>query len=70
MSTQNRDSAPADRTSVNIERHAELLWWSAELRVTPEQLREAVAQVGSHPDDVRRRLQEAAKASFKNMGED
>lgn len=70
MSLENLAGAPKDKTYVNVVEHTELLWWAAVLRATPEQVREAVNAVGPSPEDVRKRLQRAAKASFKNMGED
>ena len=57
MSDNLADRGPRDRTRVNVNEDWELRYWSKELGATPEQLREAVDQVGTSVDKVREHVQ-------------
>jgi hypothetical protein len=46
----------ADRQRVSLEQEHEVRYWTKELGVSEQQLREAVRAVGPMVDDVRRRL--------------
>jgi hypothetical protein len=46
----------ADRKRVSLEQEHEVRYWTKELGVSEQQLREAVRAVGPMVDDVRRRL--------------
>jgi hypothetical protein len=70
MAAQTRGTRPENPNHVNVTRYEELVWWAQELRVRPEQVRDAVVQVGPNAEEIRKHLKETAKASFKNMGED
>lgn len=61
---------PADPTTVNLEGHVEVEYWSAQFSVTPDALRACVAEVGSRAEDVQARLRKAAHDSFTKGGED
>ncbi|WP_246795677.1 DUF3606 domain-containing protein [Burkholderia perseverans] len=45
---------PQDSKQVNVHEAWELEYWSGKFGVTKDQLRKAVAAVGTHVDDVRR----------------
>lgn len=45
-----------DRSRINIHEEYELRDWSKRLGVTPEELKKAVAQVGTSADAVRKHL--------------
>lgn len=47
---------PADRARINVHEAWELEYWCKELGVTPDQLKQAVQQVGVMASDVRRHL--------------
>ena len=47
---------PADRARINTNEEHEVRFWSEELLITPERLREVVASVGPLADDVRKAL--------------
>ncbi len=47
---------PADRKRIDVSQDHELRYWSEELGVTADKLREAVQRVGPMVDDVRRAL--------------
>jgi hypothetical protein len=64
------DRAPRDLQRVNISEDWEIGWWSTKLAVTPHQLRSAVDAVGPTTTEIERHLKEAAKKSFKSMGDD
>jgi hypothetical protein len=51
---QNR--GPADRSRINVNESWEVRWWTQELGVTEDQLRDAVRQVGVSAAAVRRHL--------------
>lgn len=70
MSARTQPAVPEDCSHVNVTRHAEILWWAEELRVTPQQVRDAVVEVGPSAEEIKKHLREAAKLSFKNLGED
>jgi hypothetical protein len=43
----------ADANSIDIENDYELLYWTSQLKVTNDELREAVKEVGSQIDAVK-----------------
>ncbi|MXN74597.1 DUF3606 domain-containing protein [Burkholderia sp. 4701] len=47
---------PQDGKQVNVHEQWELEYWSNKFGVTKEQLKQAVAKVGTHVDAVRRQL--------------
>ena len=47
---------PQDRERINVNERYELDYWSKELKVSPEKLKEAVAKVGVMAKDVRKHL--------------
>jgi hypothetical protein len=64
------ERAPRDPNRIGMDEAWEVQWWSVKFAVTEDQLRKAVAAVGPTPAEVERHLKEAAKTSFKKMGED
>jgi hypothetical protein len=56
MADDTSTRGPADGTRINIHEPLEVDYWCRELGVTPEQLRQAVRQVGVMVADVRRYL--------------
>ena len=62
--------ASKDRTVVNVARAEEVVWWAAELSVSPDELHDAIESVGPSPEEIRRHLREAAKKCFQGGGED
>lgn len=56
MSDDKRNTGSPDRDRINVNEDYEVQYWSKELGVTPEQLREAVERVGPTVDAVRRQL--------------
>lgn len=56
MSDNLRSRGGQDRTRIDVGERWELDYWSRELGVTHEVLKEAVAEAGTHVDDVRRYL--------------
>jgi Protein of unknown function (DUF3606) len=51
-----RKTGKADDTRIDVEQDHELSYWSKELGVSREQLRQAVQQAGPMVKDVRRHL--------------
>jgi hypothetical protein len=49
-------TGPADDTRINIGEDYEVRYWTRELGVTPEKLKETVREVGPMVDDVKRKL--------------
>ena len=56
MSDDKRNTGSPDRDRINVNEDYEVQYWSKELGVTPEQLREAVVRAGPTVDAVRRQL--------------
>jgi hypothetical protein len=48
--------APGDRQRINVNQEHEVRYWSQKLGVTPEQLREAVKDVGPMADAVEQHM--------------
>lgn len=46
----------ADRTRINVHEDYELQYWTKELGVSEEKLKEAIKKVGVMADDVRKHL--------------
>ncbi len=56
MSDDKSKSGGQDRTRISLSEDYEVRDWAAKFGVTPEQLREAVGQVGDQADEVERHL--------------
>jgi hypothetical protein len=56
MADDLKQTGKADDQRINVEQDHELSYWSKELGVSREQLRNAVQQAGSLVRDVRRHL--------------
>lgn len=56
MSDDLNNRGAQDRQRVNINEEHEILYWTGALDVTPEELRQAVKEVGPMADDVRKFL--------------
>lgn len=65
-----KERAPRDLSLIHTDEVWEVRWWSVKFGVTKHQLRKAVEAVGPTPAQVERYLKEAARKSFKKMGED
>ena len=53
MADDKTKRGPADRSRINVNEPYELDYWSKELDLTPEQLRQLVAKHGSSVDTIR-----------------
>ena len=49
-------TGPADRDRINVNEPYELAYWSKELGVTPDKIKEAVKKVGVMVKDVKKHL--------------
>lgn len=49
-------TGPADDKRINVHEDYELRYWTRELGVTPEKLKDTVREVGPMVDDVKRKL--------------
>jgi hypothetical protein len=56
MSDDKTNRGPADRDRINVNEDYEVRYWTKELGVSEDALREAVKRVGVMSDDVRREL--------------
>lgn len=56
MSDDKQNRGPADRARINVHEAYEVEYWSKELGVTPDRLRELVSKHGVMAADVRRVL--------------
>jgi len=56
MADDKSNRGPADRARINVHEQYEVQYWSKELGVTPERLRELIAKHGVMAADVRRAL--------------
>lgn len=56
MSDERSRRGPRDRTQVELEEEADVRYWTEELGVTEEELRNAVHTAGIQIDDVRQHL--------------
>lgn len=54
MSDDKQNRGPADRARINVHEAYEVEYWSKELGVTPDRLRELVSKHGVMAADVRR----------------
>lgn len=52
---------PQDRSRINTNQEHEVRYWTKELGVSEEQLRQAVQRVGSSADKVREHLRQAGR---------
>ena len=59
MSDNLKDRGPQDRSRISVSEEWELRYWTKELGVSEEQLREAVQKVGPSAEAVRRELKAA-----------
>ena len=58
MSDDKSNRGPADRSRINLSEDYEVQYWTKELGVTEERLKEAVAAVGFSADKVREYLRQ------------
>jgi hypothetical protein len=70
MTNDLKARAPRDLNRIGMDEAWEIQWWTVKFAVTEDELRKAVAAVGPTPAEVERHLKEAARKSFKKMGED
>lgn len=56
MADDKTQTGGQDRQRINVNEEYELRDWAAKFGVTPEQLRQAVAEVGDRAADVEQRL--------------
>jgi hypothetical protein len=56
MSDDLKNRGPNDRSRINVNEPWEVQYWTKELGVTEQQLRDAVSKVGVMVTDVRRHL--------------
>ena len=56
-------TGPQDEKRIDLDDAAGLREWARRFDATPEQLREAVAAVGDHPDDVEMHLKGSRSSS-------
>lgn len=56
MSDDKQNRGPADRARINVHEAYEVEYWSKEMGVTPDRLRELVSKHGVMAADVRRAL--------------
>jgi Protein of unknown function (DUF3606) len=56
MAYDKTNRAPADRDRINVNEDYELSYWTMELAVTPERLRELVKEHGVMAADIRKAL--------------
>jgi hypothetical protein len=56
MADDKSNRGPADRARINIHESYEVEYWSKELGVTPERLRELVGKHGVMAADIRKTL--------------
>lgn len=68
--TDSETRQPRDLARIDVYEQWEVQWWATRFNVTPEELHSAVREVGPDAAEVERKLKQAAKASFQNMGED
>jgi len=59
MSDDKKIRGPADAKRINLNEDYEVLYWTTELEVTEDKLRETVKKVGVMADDVRKALGKA-----------
>jgi hypothetical protein len=53
VSDNPQDRGPQDRSRVNVHEAHEVRYWTLELGVSPEELKDAVAQIGPMVTDLR-----------------
>lgn len=56
MADDKTKKGPRDATRININEDYEVQYWAQELKVTPEQLKEAVKQAGPMVENVKKHL--------------
>jgi hypothetical protein len=56
MADNLKDRGPQDRSRINVNESWELQYWTRELGVSEEQLRDAVKTAGTSAEAVRRQL--------------
>jgi hypothetical protein len=56
MSDNLQDRGPQDRNRINVNEEWELRYWTKELNLSPDELREAVKQAGTSVKAVREHL--------------
>ena len=70
MLVQPTGRAPNDLTRVGLNEEWEVQYWCTSFETKADELRACVARVGPRVQDIERDLGRAAKAAFKNTGED
>ena len=56
MNAIKRTTGPRDRTTINMREGFDVRYWSSELGISAEQLREITSRVGERVEDVRTAL--------------
>ncbi len=65
MAGDRRKSGGLDRNRIDLRRKHEIRYWTDELQVDGATLRDAVAEVGTRADIVRRRIEELRASSTR-----
>jgi hypothetical protein len=63
MSDDKSNRGKQDRVRINIHEDFEVSYWSKELGVTPEQLKEMVEQLGPSADTIRQAVKRKSKTA-------
>jgi hypothetical protein len=63
MSDDKSKRGKQDRMSINIHEDFEIRYWSKELGITPNQLKEMVQQLGNSAETIRRALKRKSKSA-------
>jgi hypothetical protein len=64
-----KERQPSDLRYVGVDEEWEVQWWAVRFSCTPEALRAAVREHGNDAQVIEKRLKDAARKSFTNMGE-
>lgn len=65
MADDRSNRGPQDRSRINLEEDYEVRYWTEQLGVTEEQLREAVRTEGSSADAIRERLKNRGSPRYQ-----
>ena len=65
MSDEKRVTGPRDRTTINMHEGFDVRYWSSELGVSAEQLKEVTGRVGNKVEDVQKALASGGHNSWR-----
>lgn len=65
MDATTRVTGPRDRTTINMHEGFDVRYWSSELGISAEQLKEIVGRVGSKMEDVRAALKSGGHNAWR-----